>query len=771
MRDYSMREDQSDFDEGNFPENFPSVKIPLDIQQITGLFPHFFLMDSERRILHSDPDLKEILNHEFPLRLDECFKIRPQGEEKGLDPEASEKVSLLLLPLSLQQEFEGNFVQAGEGWTLFLGRRKPGSFRLDHQEARYSHVFSNLHLGILEVNLEDRILFANQSFCEMSGFREEEILGKPASEILLNRQGRQVLESKMKLRKSGVSDAYELRVFDKGGNEKFWLVSGAPTYDESGKLNGSIGIHLDITGHKVLEGELIKAREMAEASARVKEDFLVNMSHEIRTPMHVISGMAELLSKTSLEKQQQFYLGNIRHAAETMLALMNDILDLSKMEAGKLSLENIPFEVHAVLKRMMQVMQQSAEEKGLDLLLDYRADGISTRLLGDPHRLNQILYNLLSNAVKFTSSGKITVECRLDRDMGEMQTLHFRVSDTGVGMDKAFLSRLFEKFSQEHGSTSRTSGGTGLGMNICKELIDLMGGEIEVKSQKNQGTIVSFRIPFLKAAEGKVPEVTPVEEGREIFSGLKVLLADDNDMNRLVATTILSRLGAEIREAENGEEALEKFRESRPDIILMDIRMPVMDGMEACMQIRASAGTDVPVVALTAHAMKSEIDRFFAAGMNAYLPKPFTEAQLLAVVNSCLKKESRQVADGPQSGEKIPASESYWNPEKLRQLSRGNEEFVRKMISIFLQQTPLRLKEIRLAADAADWKQVSDIAHKMKPGLDSLGIDSLKEIVRQLERSAECPQEINQKNLSFLILTLEKVLVEMNGFSPTPGAS
>ena len=741
-------------------KDFSSIQIPLDVKQIAALFPHFFLMDEERRILHSDDDLREILNVSYPVSFDNCFRINPPDSER-IKAGNPGKILLELLPENLNQQFEGDFISAGEGWTLFLGRRRPASFRLDHQEARYSRVFSNLHLGILEVNTEDRILYANQSFCEMSGYREEEMLGKPAREILLTRHGRRLLNSKLELRKSGISDAYELRVLDKEGNEKYWIVSGAPTYDDAGNLSGSVGIHLDISEHKRLESELIKAREMAEASARVKEDFLVNMSHEIRTPMHVITGMSELLSKTSLEQQQRFYLGNIRHAADTMLALMNDILDLSKMEAGKLSLENIPFEVAAVLKRMMQVMQQSAEAKGLDLMLEFHGEGIAPFLLGDPHRLNQILYNLLSNAVKFTSTGKITAECRLAKEAGESQVLSFRVTDTGAGMDKAFLSRLFEKFSQEHGSTSRTAGGTGLGMNICKELIDLMGGEIEVKSRKNHGTEVSFQIPFRKAEEQKSPVSVAISEGREVFEGLKVLITDDNEMNRLVAATLLSRLGAIVAEAENGEDAIEKFRETGPDLILMDIRMPIMDGMEACRSIRKLEGGNLPVVALTAHAMKSEIDRFFEAGMNAYLPKPFTEAQLISVVNACLKKELQPELPTEKTGRSAD-NPGLWNPEKLRQLSRGNEEFVQKMLGIFLEQTPPRLKDIKLAAEMADWKQVSDIAHKMKPGLDSLGIDSLKETVRELERARENTVETNSQNLKTLISTLELVLDEMS---------
>jgi PAS domain S-box-containing protein len=736
-------------------DGFASIKIPLDVQQISALFPHFFILDQGKRILHSDPDLREMLGEEFPLLFEKCFVLH------GIADPVNGKARLDMLPKSLNQQFEGNFIEAGEGWTLFLGRRIPGNFRIDYQEARFSHVFSNLHLGIIEVNLEDRILYANQSFCEMSGYREEEILGKSAREILLNRQGQRLMDSKSRLRKSGISDAYELKVINKDGKERFWLVSGAPSYSADGILNGSIGIHLDITEQKNLEAELIQAREQAESLARVKEDFLVNMSHEIRTPMHVITGMAELLSKTSLASQQQFYLGNIRHAAETMLALMNDILDLSKMEAGKLSLEQIPFEVSAVLKRMLQLMQQSAEAKGLDLQLNFRGEGISPMLLGDPHRLNQILYNLISNAIKFTSEGKISVECKLEKEMGEVQVLAFQVEDTGQGMDKAFLGRLFEKFSQEHGSVSRTAGGTGLGMNICKELIDLMGGEIEVKSQKNKGTKISFRIPFFIAKKEREPAHQEAGSDREMLNGLRVMLVDDNEMNRLVASTILSNLGAVVKEAENGLQAVESFLKEQPDLVLMDIRMPIMDGMEASREIRRFSGGNVPIVALTAHAMKSEIDRFYAAGMDAYLPKPFTEVQLVSVVAACLKKEMGTIITSEIEAADFPINQ-LWSTQKLAELSRGNQEFIQKMVAIFLEQTPIRLNELQEGLSQRNWKQVSDIAHKMKPSLDSMGIDSVKEIVKNLEKASEySPAEIVEK-AAVLTQVMEAVMADMH---------
>jgi len=739
----------------------------LGLQQLGSIFSHYFVLNQDGEIIQADPSLTAMLGGNLPQDFRNSFNVLDESGLKAMHfwqlvLLAGKPVFLQLIPEKLGINLEGHFISAAEGHELvFLGGQKKGEITTDFKEQKYRSILANMNLGILEVDLEDKILYANQSFCDMSGYEEAELLGKNAGQFLLSGNSSRLIRSKSRLRKAGISDAYEIEVNDRKGAGRFWLVSGAPNYNTKGILIGSIGIHLDITDQKNLESELISAREMAEASARVKEDFLMNMSHEIRTPMHVITGMSELLGKTRLEEQQRFYLGNIRHAADNMLALMNDILDLSKMEAGKLNLENIPFEVRKVLQRMENVMQHKAEEKGLDLLLDIDSEGIAPVLMGDSHRLNQILYNLISNAIKFTERGEIRVTCRLEKELGQLQVLEFAVADTGVGMDKSFLGSLFEKFSQEHQSTSRTAGGTGLGMNICKELLDLMGGEIEVKSEKGQGTTVIFRIPFLKGTAAIPSMGRQWGEESAVFKGLRVLLVDDNELNRLVASTLLENLGAIIEEAENGKEAVEKFMRQTPDMVLMDIRMAVMDGLEASREIRRQAGNTVPIIALTAHAMKSEIDKFMEAGMNAYLPKPFREEQLFSVVSACLAGRSSPAIES--ESEPITSNAALWDLEKLKELCRGNEEFLQKMLRLFLEQTPLRIKDMHEAFAAKNWQAVSDTAHKMKPSLDNMGIHSLRETVRNLEKAKEFTPEKNQENLVYFQIILEKVLEDLKG--------
>lgn len=366
-----------------------------------------------------------------------------------------------------------------------ITNRKQAEQSLLINEEKYRSIIANMNLGLLEVNMDEVIQFANNSFCEMSGYSPEELIGKKAADLFVRGDNAEIAETKNELRKEGISDAYEIGVTNKKGEQKWWLISGAPRYDDLDNLVGSIGIHLDITAQKKLELELLDARESAEQSAAAKEIFLANMSHEIRTPMNAIIGMGRQLHRTPLDDQQEFYLETINKAAEHLLVLINDILDISKIEAGKLNLEHIGFRPDEVIDHCIQVMEHKAEEKGLKLLKENSPEK-STIFIGDPYRLTQILLNLLSNAIKFTEEGKVTISCLLQPVINNRQLIILSVKDTGIGMDGDFLSTIFRKFTQEEQSTARKYGGTGLGMSISKQLTELMNGQIEVSSKKEK---------------------------------------------------------------------------------------------------------------------------------------------------------------------------------------------------------------------------------------------------------------------------------------------
>jgi PAS domain S-box-containing protein len=600
------------------------------------------------------------------------------------------------------------------------------------KEEKYRSIIANMNLGLLEVDDEEKIQFANQSLCDMSGYTLNELIGKKASTLFAKEKDEEYIESKNELRKKGISDAYEICLKNKNGETKWWLISGAPRYNDNGDLVGTIGIHLDITEQKLLELELIDAREQAESSVNAKQMFLANMSHEIRTPMNAILGMTNQLDKTKLTSEQHFYLSTIHSAADNLLIIINDILDLSKIDAGKLTLEKIGFEPKTVMNRVMQVMEHRAEEKGLDFISSGFDEDLSPVLLGDPYRLNQVLLNLISNAIKFTQKGTVDITCKMLADDASKQTIAFTVADTGIGMDESFAKNLFDKFSQEDSSIIRKYGGTGLGMSICKELVDLMNGSIQVNSKKNVGTSISVIIDFEKGSIKDLPLKEVVATDTSLLKGKKILVTDDNEMNQLVAATILLNYGAEITEAFNGAEAIEKIKSTAFDLVLMDVQMPVMDGIEAIKIIRKNVDKHLPVVALTAYAINGDNQKCIAAGMNDYLSKPFEESQLLNIVSKWLGKSLLKEKD---TAVKVDEAALY-DLSKLNEIARGNEAFINKMIKLFIEQIPAATAAIQAAYLAKDFDSIKRTAHRIKPSIDNMGINSLTKVVREIETLA-----------------------------------
>jgi len=639
-----------------------------------------------------------------------------------------------------------------------ITNRKQAEQSLLVNEEKYRSIIANMNLGLLEVNLDEIILFANNSFCEMSGYSPEDLIGKKAAELFVRGANAEIAETKNEMRKAGVSDAYEIGVTNKKGEQKWWLVSGAPRYDDQDRLVGSIGIHLDITAQKNLELELLDARESAEQSAAAKEIFLANMSHEIRTPMNAIIGMGRQLQRTSLNDQQHFYLETINKAAEHLLVLINDILDISKIEAGKLNLEYIGFRPDEVINHCIQVMEHKAEEKGLKLLKENMPDK-SIVFLGDPYRLTQILLNLLSNAIKFTEEGKVTVSCLMQPVLDNRQLIILSVKDTGIGMDAEFLNSIFRKFTQEEQSTARKYGGTGLGMSISKQLTELMNGQIEVSSKKGEGSTVTLTIPFDVGAEEDVPQTKGKVIDSSILKEKKILLVEDNEMNRLVATTLLENYGVQMEEVFNGAEAVRALKNNFYDLVLMDVQMPVLNGLDATRIIRQEVNQFVPIIALTANAIKGEAEKCIKAGMNDYISKPFEEEELINAI-------ARWLGEGPESFTPSQSSVMDNKPiaplyelNKLERIAQNNQPFILKMVTLFTRQAPADVTEIEAALEKHEYNSLRSVAHRMKPSLDNMGIQSLYEVIREIELFNEA--ETSASELATKIGLLRKTVDEV----------
>lgn len=528
------------------------------------------------------------------------------------------------IPIRIQDQYKGSLWKYTD-----VTQRKRYENNLKQQEEKYRRIIENMNLGLIEVDLQDRISYANQSFCNLSGYEPNELLGREATRLFMSETDQKFVLEKMNERRSGVSDSYEICVRIKSGEHRWWHISGAPNYDETGTMVGTIGIHLDITRQKKMEEQLLGAKVKAEDSSKAKENFLANMSHEIRTPLNAIIGMVRELGYSGLDESQQSYVNHAQRASQHLLSIVNNILDISKIEAGQFQLDNRSFNLTDVLLDTEAIMAPAAREKNLEFEVSLRGNQ-QVFYLGDPNRLRQVLINITSNAIKFTEAGSVSTKCEvLDQTEAE-DSIMITITDSGIGMDAAFIKDLFKKFSQERHFGSRHYGGTGLGMAIAHELVELMNGRIEVESTKGHGT--TFRI-FLRLKKTSRLEQVVLDTRPATSANIKkILLVEDSPLNRLVASHVVKRHGFHVTEAKNGREAIDMLQLHSFDLILMDLEMPVMNGLEATRYLREQLKLTTPVVALTATVFKSEIDMCLQAGMSDYVVKPFEEKLLIEVI-------------------------------------------------------------------------------------------------------------------------------------------
>ncbi|RLD64635.1 MAG: hypothetical protein DRJ01_00065 [Bacteroidetes bacterium] len=523
--------------------------------------------------------------------------------------------------------------------------------------------------------------------------------------------------------------------------------------DEIGKLIQ--GFNTMLTQIERQNIVLTLAKEQAESSVKIKEQFLANMSHEIRTPINGIIGMANLMADTKLTKNQNKYLDNICNSADNLLVIINDILDFSKLEAGKIEFEQVEFNLYTLLEKLISTLNFKTKQKKLSLKLDI-SNNVPEYILGDKTRLAQILSNLISNAIRFTEKGGVSVKVKVLESELKNITLLFSVIDTGIGIPKDKLESIFYSFRQASSNTTRKYGGTGLGLTISKQLVELQGGNIYVKSTPNKGSTFSFNITFIKSEKISTPKGKNIiinsdnrGENLDYCFNKSILLVEDNEVNQLFVVTLLKKININVDVANNGKIAIEKFKNNDYDLILMDLHMPEMDGYETTQYIRKYFSINkknVPIIALTAAAIKGEKEKCINAGMDDYISKPFKQKVFFKKISTYLSQ--------PANNEE-QFHEKFVNLEYLNSVAENDNKIILEFIDIFKSQIPEFIEDLNSAYNDKDWQTLGAVAHRVKSSVAMLGISKLALDMKKLEICAKEAKEIEKYPL--IISKFEKI--------------
>lgn len=520
------------------------------------------------------------------------------------------------------------------------------------------------------------------------------------------------------------------------------LLSGSVFADNDNTIIGAAIVARDITEQKKAEKEFVEAKVFAELTTviaeeakhraevaatlseealKTKQQFLSNMSHEIRTPMNAIIGFTKVLLKTELTEKQREFLSAIKLSGDTLIVLINDILDLAKIEAGKMTFEETPFKIQSSLFAMIHLFERKIEEKNIKLIKEFDVN-LPSVIIGDPIRLHQIIINLLSNAVKFTSAGEIIVNVHLIKEDKETVTISFSVADTGIGIPEDKLKSIFDNFQQASVSTSRLYGGTGLGLAIVKQLVESQGGVILVKSKVSVGSKFTFELTFKKSKYEALPNTDILYLDKDV-KNIKVLAVEDMALNQLLMKTLLDDFGFEGDIAENGKIAIEKLLNKHYDIILMDLQMPEMNGFDATNYIRNNLNLNIPIIALTADVTTVDLEKCMNVGMNGYIAKPIDEKLLYNKILSLFKKPNLERVNN-SNFQKDSKSTKCINLDYLAHRTKSDPHLMIEIISLYLEQTPALLLTMKESLLIEDWNGLNAAVHKIIPSFSIMGISS-----------------------------------------------
>ncbi|MGN8055047.1 response regulator [Pedobacter sp. 22163] len=494
----------------------------------------------------------------------------------------------------------------------------------------------------------------------------------------------------------------------------------------------------------LLINQLDDSQRKSREALGIKENFLANMSHEIRTPLNSILGFTTLLQRQEMDSQAQHFVTSIQQAGENLLAIINDILDISKIEAGMMRIVNKPFSIRGLLHSVEILFSERVRSKNLGYVTEID-DNVPDTLIGDATRLTQIMVNLLGNALKFSENGSLKIDVSIASSSNNSITLKFRVSDQGIGIEAEKLEKIFDRFNQADDSITRNYGGTGLGLSIVKDLLEIQKGTIEVNSKVGEGTSFTFEIPYLISAESITGETVRYRVIEPEWAGksIHIMVVDDNVMNQDLMANVLGYWGFSFSIASNGREAIEQVKIGHFDLILMDIQMPEMDGYSATVYIRTELHLDIPIIAMTAHAMSGEREKCISLGMNDYISKPVNEQELLDLI------EKVTVAHPSSAG--VSPSFVHLNLDYLKDMGKGNVAYEKKVVDHFIKRIPEDICALRKACKSENFEKIKEIAHSLRTTLAIMGI--LERTVKILDE-LEFPKEKKQ-NHEQLVSALE----------------
>ncbi|MDO9594602.1 MAG: PAS domain S-box protein [Lutibacter sp.] len=626
-------------------------------------------------------------------------------------------------------------------------------------------ILNSVETMLMVSDKEGNIIYASPSVEKMLGFPVDEIMGDKWWKLTYENQQeaeqvKNAIYNYVFLNKKSFVDITKRKIKTATGDYK-WI-----EWQLSKGVNGTyISIGTDITQRISTELELKKAKDLAEESLKVKNEFLTNMSHEIRTPLNAVIGFTDLVLETQLNPEQRSHLETMRNSGEILLSLINNVLDLSKLESEKLKVEEIPFNLHKSFNTVLKLMKLRADEKKISLDLKIEPN-TPIRVIGDPTRVEQILLNLIGNAVKFTNKGSVRVTLKQLNETDDTSEIYFEVRDTGIGIVSNKINTVFGAFSQAKSDTSRIYGGTGLGLTIVKKLVGLLNGAIKVESIFGEGSVFKITLPLKKdLVNVNTEEVEPEFLMNEPLE-LSILLVEDNKTNQLLAKTRLERWKCKVDIANNGIEGVKKVQKNMYDLILMDIQMPVMDGYEASKIIKNDISKKVakiPIIAMTAYATNADISLAKSSGMDDYIFKPFKPRELYNILEKYgipSKERNLKYANDKHADAETKAEKKYIDLKFLYEETQGESAILILLIESFLRDFNEFFEVVKKEFKRKNWKVLYEATHKIKPSITMFGIAEMGPIIHLLAQKFR--EEKNLEDAGTLLNSCKEIFKHVN---------